>query len=389
MAPLSLLEALADVPDPRSRHGRRHPLLAILALTVLAMLRGCKGPTAIAQFGRDHGVELAHALGFRRGKTPAPSCLCALYRALDADAFEAARARWIAARTPPPPADGDPSPVSLDGKTLRGSRDGDTPGHHLVSAYAHEHQAVLLQIRARPRPTNTRPPCNCWVSCPSRVASSSAMRCSASVTCAARSSNKAALTCSRSRATNWAWRGTSPPASVLRPPRGVSRRLFPPEAVAPAPPPQRVHTSVDKGHGRVEKRTVRTTAILTLHQKWPGLAQGLEITRERTVKGVTTVEMEYAMTSLKPEQADAQRLSELVREHWGMENGLHWVRDVTLGEDGCRVRKGNAPQVLAAVRNAVLHLLAGIVAPNHAAAIRRLNAHPEEALALLDLPQTQ
>ena len=95
------------------------------------------------------------------------------------------------------------------------------------------------------------------------------------------------------------------------------------------------------------------------------------------------------MTSLKPGQADAQRLSELVCEHWGMENRLHWVRDVTLGEDRCRVPRGHAPQVLAAVRNAVIHLLAGVVAPNHAAAIRRLNAHSEEALALLDLPQTQ
>lgn len=146
---------------------------------------------------------------------------------------------------------------------------------------------------------------------------------------------------------------------------------------------------MEKGHGRVEKRTVRTTSVLTLHQKWPGLAQGLEITRERTVKGETTVEVEYAMTSLKPAVADAKRLSSLVREHWGMENGLHWVRDVTLGEDGCRVRKGSAPQVLAAVRNAVIHLLATVEAPNHAAALRRLNAHPEEALALLDLPQPQ
>jgi hypothetical protein len=147
MAPLSLLEALADVPDPRSRHGRRHPLHALLALTVLAMLRGCKGPTAIAQFGRDHGTDLAHALGFRRSKTPAPSCLSDLYRALDANAFEAALSRWIAARLPAPAANADPQPVSLDGKTLRGSRDGDTPGQHLVSAYAHEHQAVLAQIR--------------------------------------------------------------------------------------------------------------------------------------------------------------------------------------------------------------------------------------------------
>lgn len=146
MAPLSLLEALADVPDPRSRHGRRHPLLALLSLTVLAMLRGCKGPTAISQFGRDHGIELAHALGFRRRKTPAPSCLSDLYRVLDAAAFEAALCRWIASRTSAS-AEGGKQPVSLDGKTLRGSRDGEAPGHHLVSAYAHEHQAVLAQIR--------------------------------------------------------------------------------------------------------------------------------------------------------------------------------------------------------------------------------------------------
>ena len=115
------------------------------------------------------------------------------------------------------------------------------------------------------------------------------------------------------------------------------------------------------------------------------MAQGLEITRERTIKGKTTIEVEYAMTSLKPEKANAKRLSGLVREHWGVENELHYVRDVTLGEDACRVRRGSAPQVLAAVRNTVIHLLAGMNSPNHAAAIRRLNAHPEEAFALLDL----
>jgi hypothetical protein len=150
-----------------------------------------------------------------------------------------------------------------------------------------------------------------------------------------------------------------------------------------------VHISVEKGHGRVEKRTVRTTSILTLRQKWPGLAQGIEITRERTAKGKTTVEVEYAMTSLQPEEAQAERLSDLVREHWGIENKLHYVRDVTLGEDACRVRRGSAPQVLAAVRNTVIHLLAGTGAPNHAAAIRRLNARPTEAMELLDLPQPQ
>ena len=95
------------------------------------------------------------------------------------------------------------------------------------------------------------------------------------------------------------------------------------------------------------------------------------------------------ITSLPENEPNAQRLLGLTREHWGIENRLHYVRDVTLGEDGCRVRKGSAPQVLAAVRNAVIHLLAGVEAASPAAAIRRLNNHPEEALALLDLPQLE
>jgi predicted transposase YbfD/YdcC len=132
---------------------------------------------------------------------------------------------------------------------------------------------------------------------------------------------------------------------------------------------------------------LRTTSILTLHEKWPGLKQGFELTHQRTVKGETTVEVIYGITSLTEEEANARRVLELTRGHWGIENKLHYVRDVTLGEDGCRVRKGSAPQVLAAVRNAVIHLLRGVEADSRAAAIRRLNNHPQEALALLNLPQ--
>ena len=139
----------------------------------------------------------------------------------------------------------------------------------------------------------------------------------------------------------------------------------------------------------MEIRTLRTTRILTKNGQWKGLKQGFELTRERTEKGEKTVEVVYGMTSLSRERADAQRLLGLTRRHWGIENGLHYVRDVTLGEDACRVRKGAAPQVLAAVRNAVIHLLAELDVPSHAAAIRRLNAQPEKAFALLDLPQPQ
>lgn len=142
-APPSLLEVLAEVPDPRHPKGVRYPLPAVLALVVLAMLTGAKGYTAIAQFGRDKGAALALALGFRRGKTLAKSALADLIARLDATAFEAALSRWIASRLPP----AHPRHLCLDGKTVRGSRDGDVPGQHLVAAYAPGAQAVLAQVR--------------------------------------------------------------------------------------------------------------------------------------------------------------------------------------------------------------------------------------------------
>lgn len=141
--PLCLLDVLAEVPDPRDPRGIRHPLSAILALAVLAMLTGARGPTAIAQFGRDKGLALAFALGFRRGKTPAPSSFCEIFQALDVTAFEEALSRWIRSRLP----QGEQLVFAIDGKTARGSKDGETPGHHLVSAYAPHCQAVLAQVK--------------------------------------------------------------------------------------------------------------------------------------------------------------------------------------------------------------------------------------------------
>jgi len=107
------------------------------------MMTGVKSLCGIAQFGRDRGAALAHALGFRRGKTPAVSSFSELFRALDIEAFEAALSRWIAARRPP----GAERVVSLDGKTARGSKDGEAPGQHLVAAYDADARAVLAQIR--------------------------------------------------------------------------------------------------------------------------------------------------------------------------------------------------------------------------------------------------
>jgi len=96
---------------------------------------------------------------------------------------------------------------------------------------------------------------------------------------------------------------------------------------------------------------------LAKHLDWPGLGQVLHLERTTTCKGRVTVEVQYAITSLPRELADAAFLLTHWRDHWKIENGLHWVRDVTFGEDKCQVKKGHGPQNLAAFRNIVISLL--------------------------------
>ena len=95
--PKALLDVLAQVPDPRGSHGLRHPLSAVLGLTVVAVFAGARSPESIAQFGRDDGPELTHLLGFRR-RTPCKATLSNLFRVLDFEAFEMRLAAWIASR---------------------------------------------------------------------------------------------------------------------------------------------------------------------------------------------------------------------------------------------------------------------------------------------------
>ena len=156
--------------------------------------------------------------------------------------------------------------------------------------------------------------------------------------------------------------------------------LFTDPSVAPAVVVQR-----NRRAGRQEVRRLETSTALNEYSDWPHLAQVCRIAREVTRKGETTREVAYAVSSLWPHEAGPRRLLELNRGHWGIENRLHYVRDVTLGEDASQVRTGSAPQVMAALRNATIGLMRQEGIRNVAEALRRNAAHPEEALALLGL----
>jgi len=142
-AELSLMELLEGLHDPRRSQGKRHPLPALLALAVVAMLSGMTSYEAIVDYGKERGWDFLQHLGFTTRWGLCKATYSRVFRRIDVADFEARVGRWIQGRLKR----GDAPHLSIDGKTARGSRDGQTPGIHLVSAYAPDVKAVLAQLR--------------------------------------------------------------------------------------------------------------------------------------------------------------------------------------------------------------------------------------------------
>ena len=145
--------------------------------------------------------------------------------------------------------------------------------------------------------------------------------------------------------------------------------------------------TANKGHGRLETRTlVSSTQLGEDYLDFPGAAQCFKLTRTRTLRDratgqiKTTTETAYGITSLPRDRADAAWLLALVRGHWGIENKVFHVRDQTMGEDACRVRKRSAPTILATMRNALLGVMRVMGVKNRAAQSRTFCADPVKAL---------
>lgn len=158
-------------------------------------------------------------------------------------------------------------------------------------------------------------------------------------------------------------------------------RLFPPE-----------HETFDKGHGRIEVRRIWTSTEINAYVNFPHVGQVVRI--ERTVTKLDgsplrkhDVEVCYAVTSLPPERAGAERLLKLNREHWSIENKVHYVRDVTFDEDRSQVRKKAAPQMMASLRNLALSVLrmAGASTSGIAAAVRHCARKVRTTLRIIGL----
>ena len=358
-----LLDILAEVPDPRKKKGLRHPLKAVLGLLVIGLLCHQKSYTAIATWGRTQ-PELAKASDFRDAKTPCAATFHNLLKNLDTVRLEHLLTQWVTETYQGlhPGFKSRLTGVSMDGKSLRGSKDRETGNPtHLLSAVSHELGIPLAQCAVSEK-TNEVP-------------------ISRQLLKAFDVSQKVVTTDALLTQRRFCEEIIAQKADYLLPVKANQRQLyqdiqdlFAPLSETDTPEVETrrfetLHTqagahldtatSVEKAHGFFTTRTLTASTLLTDYSNWPGLAQVCQyrIERKHLRTGEITQQTQYGITSLAPQDASAEDLLTLRRGHWTIENKVHWIRDVVFGEDASQVRTGGIPQVMAALRNTVLSVL--------------------------------
>lgn len=367
-----LVSALSAVPDPRQRRGRRYAWPVLLALIAAALASGAQGVRAIGQWAAERADDLTPLLDLP-GRLPSPATVRRTLRAVDVTQLEE-RLAGFAAALPTPPADW--TGLAVDGKAVRGAnRHGARV--HLVSLTRHADGCVLDQVAVAAKSNEI----------------TAAPRLLAGRDLTGTVTTMDSLLTQRAIAAQIGAQG----GHYLMVVKENQPALY--AAIAglfAAPPPQlatdhlETVTTRDKGHGRLETRTLTRSAALTGYLDWPHAAQVLHRTCRRVLlaTGEMQEETTYGVTSLPPTAVSATALEALWRGHWAIENKVHRVRDGTMAEDAGQVRVGTAPHALAALRNGLLSLLRALGWTNIADALRHYGAYPHRALGLLSTVPT-
>ena len=368
-----LVQVLRNVADPRDRRGVRHDLPTVLSLAITGVLAGCRSLTAIWEHTTDlTGADL-RSLGLEEGQDlPSESTIRRVLQDLDPADLDAHLTTWLCTRTG---TINGRTVIAVDGKTMRGARTGDAPAPHLLSALDQVTGTVLPQ-RGVADKSNEIPALRRLLEpldLNGAVVSADAMH-------------------TQVDTAQWITQRGGHYLLTVKDNQKTLRRTL--KALPWKDVPS--ISSVDTSHGRRVRRTVKAIEA----PRWvdfPGSAQVAQVRRTRTVKGrkaktakasSRSVEVVYLICSLPMTDAQPETVAAWIRGHWGIENRLHWVRDVVFDEDHHQLRTRNGPEIMAALRNLAISLIRLTYGTRTAIAstTRSLSRRPKRAISLLTQP---
>ena len=344
-----LVDRLRRVDDPREERGVRHSLVDVLFIALVAMVSGADDAEAMQDYGEANAEWFAEFLELRHG-IPSQDTFLRVFALLSTATVERLFLDWVhGLRTVC-----EGGHVALDGKTVRRSFDAASGGKaiHMVSAWLASEGLVLGQVKVAEK-------ANEIVAIPELLRLLDIRGVVVTID---------AIGCQRTIASQIVEQGggyvlpvkdNHPKlhADVADYFQGLGRENG--RAVTPAKDLDR-HESIDAGHGRIDTQTCvlsRDLRSITQRADWPGLLGIAMIARRREDKRTGQVSTEQAYFLVNAPAATAASVAGVVRAHWGIENGLHWVLDMTFKGDQCRVRAGNAAQNLAVLRHLVMNLM--------------------------------
>ena len=328
------MEMLSDVDDPRQpSNGTRHDFLELLVMTISAVLSDCDTIEDVAAWSRAHTGWLRQFLVLKNG-VPSEDTFLRVFRLLDPKRFESCFRRWVSRIIP-----NLSGTIAVDGKTVRGSGNGGETAIHMVSAFATRLGLVLGQekVSAKSNEITAIPELLDALYLKGFLVSIDAMGCQRAI----------------------AEKIIARKADYLLAVKGNQPRLH--QAIQDAfldRQDQIVHVEqAEHGHGRLvaQRCSVLPASGIVSESDWPECAVIARIDSVRQVKGKPLgMEQRYYIASRDLTPAE---VAEAVRSHWGIENQLHWVLDITMKEDASTVRKDNAPENLSLLKKIVLNLL--------------------------------
>ncbi len=371
----SLYARFCGLCDKRKPKGLRYRLETILVVMLLAKICGEDNPSGIAEWAKHRTELLCEALNIGRKTMPHHSTYRRiLEEVICVEELEALVSEGLSGKR----YFGKQVLLAIDGKVLRGTLDEEQKGVYLLAAYLPAEGLVLMEVEVAGKGSEipAAPKVLKSIDLREKVVMGDAMHTQREVSIQIVEAGGDYI---------WLAKGNQPQIEE------DIRLWFEPD---PRPLPGQAYIAkdfettqtVNKGHGRIEQRTLTVSSQLRDFLDWPYLEQVFQLERKFIFlkTGVVQEQVVYGFTSLSRDEIAPAQLLALIRSYWGIENGLHYRRDVTLHEDQTRMTKQNAGRIMACLNNLVLALLIGKLKFRYLPSARRyFAAFPSQALALL------